>query len=277
MYQLDPEEYVLAQPLFAKMGHHLALDAIVEGHTPAWVYVDDPVAPRTAWMWDLQGEMYLAGAADRPATNHALGELVTARVIPHAQARGVPGLALFHDTAAWGASLPAILPGLEPQQVARRYYTFSRPAIDWQDALPAGSASCRLDEGWLARRDVANMEHLVGWIDSFWHSHAQFLRYSFGFFLLDGDTVASWCLGVFASGQQVELAVATVPEFRGQGYATAVATRSVAFCAEQGLTPHWHCWDDNVASWRVAERIGFVHPTPYKVYYVDIRRSPTGR
>ena len=275
MYPIDPKRYARLRPVFSGLSHHLAIQAIIEGHTPAWVYADDPEAPCTAWMWDLQGEMYVAGTADRAAINRALGSLITDRVVPHARGRGIPGVALFYDTPAWETALESILPGLNPEKAARRTYTFARPAIDWYAALPAGSVPRRLDEGWLARRDVANAEHLAGWVDSFWHSHAEFVRHSFGFALLDGNTVASWCLGVFASGSQVELAVATMPSYRGQGYATAVAARSVAFCAEQGLTPHWHCWDDNVASWRVAEKIGFVNPTTYTVYYAQIRPSPT--
>jgi RimJ/RimL family protein N-acetyltransferase len=146
--------------------------------------------------------------------------------------------------------------------------------MDWRAAVPAGRTLVRVDEGWLARHDLANVEQIAGWVDSFWHSHADFVQHSFGYCLLEGDAVASWCLGVFVSGQEVELGLATVPGSRGQGYATAVAARCVAHCAEQGLTPHWHCWDDNVASWRVAEKVGFVDPTPYTVYFCDIRHDP---
>lgn len=277
MYQLDPENYARVRPLFGGLRHVLAIDSIIDGHTTGGVYADDAEAPRTALAADLQGDLYLAGEAGDAATSRALGQLITGQVIPAAQAGGVPGLAIFYDTPAWEAALGDVLPGLKTIKVARRYYRFAGgqeylAGLDWRATVPPGGGLHRVDEGWLARRDVANMEQVAGWVDSFWHSHAEFVRDSFGFFLLDGDAVASWCLGVFVRGQQVELGVATVPQNRGQGYATAAAARCVAFCIERGLTPHWHCWDNNVASWHIAEKIGFVDPRPYTVTCVDIRR-----
>lgn len=262
--------------MFAGLQHCLAVDSILEGHTPAWVYGDETEAPRTGWLWDRQGEIFLAGEANRAATNRALAGLITGHVVPDAQSRGIPGLALFYDAPAWEAQIPALLGdvgpagSVGPQKRKRRFYAFARPELDWHTTLPSGSVLQRLDETWLARRDVPHIDQVAGWVDSFWRSHADFVAHSFGFTLLDQGAAASWCLGVFVSGAQVELAVATVPAWRGRGYATAVAARAVAFCAEQGLTPHWHCWDDNIASWRIAEKIGFVHPSPYTVYYVDI-------
>lgn len=275
MYPLTLEAYPLVRPLFAELRHNLVVDSIIDGYTPAWVYVDNVEAPRTAWMWDLQGEMLISGRANCAATNRALAGLIAGKAIPHARARGVLGLTLFYDTPAWEAQLSTLLPGFEPEKAARRRYRFDRPRGDWRTMLPAGSALYRLDERWLARRDVRHMEHLVGWVDSFWRNHAHFIDASFGFFLLHGDAVASWCLGAFVSGQQVELGVATMPAYRGQGYATAVAARCVAFCAAHGLTPHWHCWEDNVASWHTAAKIGFVDPTQYMVYRVDIGLTHT--
>lgn len=275
MYKLDPRDYERVRPLFGGLGHVLAIDSILDGHTIGQAYADDVKAPRTALAGTLQGDLYLAGEANNSATNRALGEMIAGTIIPRAQAGGVPGLALFYDAPAWEAVMGDVLPGLETIQVARRYYRFEAPKIDWRDAVPPGRRPgrklVRLDEGGLARRDLPRMEQVTGWVDSFWHSHADFVRHSFGYCLLEGDAVASWCLGVFVSGQQVELGLATVPEARGQGYATAVAARCVAHCAQQGLMPHWHCWDDNVASWRIAEKVGFVDPTRYTVCYADIR------
>jgi GNAT superfamily N-acetyltransferase len=272
MYPLDPKDYERVRPLFGGLHHVLAIDSILDGHTMGQVYADDVAAPRTALAGTLQGDLYLAGEADDPATNRALGVLITGTVIPRAQAGGVPGLALFYDAPAWEAGMDVVLPGLDPIQVGRRSYRFQEPKMDWREAVPSGSGLVRLDESRLARRDLPNMEQVTGWVDSFWHSHADFVQHSFGYCLLEGQAVVSWCLGVFVSGQQVELGLATVPQARGQGYATAVAARCVAHCAEQGLMPHWHCWDDNVASWRVAEKVGFVDPRFYTVYYADIRR-----
>jgi len=270
MHQLAPDTYSLVRPLFRERSSSLFIDSIIDGNTPAWVYVDDVASPHTAFLWDLQTETAVAGHAHCTATNRALGNLVADRVIPHAQSRGLPGLALFYDTPDWEAQANVILPGLGPEKVARRRYVSAQPKMDGHTSLPDGATVHRLDEQWLARRDVRNIEHVVGWVDSFWRDHGDFVDASFGFSLVHENAVASWCLGVFCSGSHVELGLATIPAYQRQGYATAVASHCVSYCAEHGLTPHWHCWEDNVASWRTAEKIGFVNPVSYTVYKTSI-------
>jgi RimJ/RimL family protein N-acetyltransferase len=270
MHKLTAENYQLVRPLSKERSSSLFIDSVIDGNTPAWVYVDDIASPHTAFLWDLQTETAVAGDAHCAVANQALGSLISDQVIPSARARGLPGMALFYDTPDWEAQVNVILPGYTPEKVARRRYVSALPRVDWRTALPAGATVHRLDEQWLGRNDLGNIKQVVGWVDSFWHSHSEFAHTSFGFALTNGITVASWCLGVFASGSHIELGLATVPAYQRQGYATAVAARCVAYCVEHGLTPHWHCWEDNIASWRTAEKIGFADPIQYTVYRIEI-------
>ncbi len=256
--------------MFAGLNYHLAIDSMLDGNTPAWVYADDPYAPRMAWAWDLQGEMYIAGEVGDMETSRALARVISGKVLPHVRGRHIPCLTLSYDRPAWGARLGVLFPKLKTEPAQHRYYAFARPALDWQAAQPAGSELCRLDEALLARRDLRNMEQVAGWVDSFWRTREDFFRTGFGFCLLRENAVAGWCLSVFASGKAYELGLETAPEYRRQGYAAAIAARCVAFCAEQGLTPHWHSEEENIPSWRVAEKVGFVNPTAYTVYRVYV-------
>lgn len=264
------EDYARARPVFAGLRYNLAIDSMLDGNTPAWVYVDDTYAPRTAWMWDLQAEMYIAGDLGQIELNRMLSRAIAGRALPHVRARHIPRLTLFYDKPAWEARLGLIFPGLKAERAQQRYHTFAQPKMDWRVAQPAGSEFCRLDEALLVRHDLRNIEMVAGWVDSFWRTRADFVNTGFGFCLLRGDAVAGLCLSVFVSGRARELGLEVAPEYRGQGYATAVAARCVAFCAEQSLIPHWRSEEENVPSWRVAEKIGFVNPTKYTVYHISI-------
>ncbi len=59
-----------------------------------------------------------------------------------------------------------------------------------------------------------------------------------------------------------------MPEFQGQGYATSVAARCVARCVEKALSSHWHCEEENIPSWRVADKIGYEDPRFYSTYHI---------
>jgi hypothetical protein len=74
MERLDPEDYSRLRPLFAGLRTHLVVDSMIEGNTPAWVFADDPRAPRVGLMWDRQDGLLLAGdpgAADDLASHIA--------------------------------------------------------------------------------------------------------------------------------------------------------------------------------------------------------------
>jgi len=256
--------------VFAGLNYNLAIDSMLDGNTPAWVYVDDLYEPHAAWAWDMQGEMYIAGDIGPIESNRILARVITHKVLPYVKSRYIPRLTLFYDRPAWESRLNVIFPGLKTERAQHRYYAFSQSILDWQAARPAGSEFCRLDEALLARRDLRNGEMLAGWVDSYWRTRADFVNTGFGFALLQDDAVAGWCLSVFVSGKARELGLETAPEYRGQGYATALAARCVAFCTEHGFTPHWHSEEENIPSWRVAEKIGFVNPAAYAVYRVYV-------
>ena len=49
----------------------------------------------------------------------------------------------------------------------------------------------------------------------------------------------------------------TMPEHRGKGYALAAAVAVIHAALAAGLTPVWSCRQENVASVRLAESLGF--------------------
>ena len=156
--------------------------------------------------------------------------------------------------------------GRGAEQAIRRYYQWGQLKVDWRHSVPAGYAMRRLTPELLADTSFENMDQVVGWVDSFWRSHAAFAETGFGFCALRGQAVASWCLSVFASGRDYELGLATMPAHRNQGLATVTAAVSVEHCLNLGGTPHWHCWEDNTPSQVVAAKVGFERPVQYTVY-----------
>ncbi|MCB9444439.1 MAG: GNAT family N-acetyltransferase [Ardenticatenaceae bacterium] len=56
-----------------------------------------------------------------------------------------------------------------------------------------------------------------------------------------------------------DIGVATLPDFRGQGLATAAAALVAQDVQANGRIPVWSCGEDNHASLRVAQKLGFVY------------------
>jgi RimJ/RimL family protein N-acetyltransferase len=136
--------------------------------------------------------------------------------------------------------------------------------------LPSGFALHPLAVNLLDHSELGNIEQVLGWIYSFWREIEDLLARGIGYYVMHDQVIASWCLTVYASGQTVELGVATAPAYRQQGLATVVAAACVADCLAQGRTPVWQCNVDNQASLAVARNVGFVPAFDYAVYSFDL-------
>ena len=59
------------------------------------------------------------------------------------------------------------------------------------------------------------------------------------------------------AGRYADIGVATDEQWRGRGFATAAASIVARRMQETGRTPAWSCGEDNMASLRVAQKLGF--------------------
>ncbi|RPI30659.1 MAG: GNAT family N-acetyltransferase [Chloroflexota bacterium] len=269
MYKLNEEQYARVQPLYESLRFNLLVDSVIDGNTPAWVFADDIENPRTALIWNRQDALLLAGDTENDEINTSLGDVIARQIIPDAHRRRIPGHALIYSPADWESKVTLLLPGLKLEKAQRRYYTSAQLRLSWQDHLPAGYMMSPLDTGLLENPNLANIHPPAGGVLSFWRSIHDFASTGFGYCILEGDTVAAWCLTVYASGNDYELGLATMPAYRNRGLATLVASACLEHCAVNGFKPHWHCWDDNLPSIAVAEKTGFENPVKYTVIRFD--------
>lgn len=271
MEKVEAADFDTLRPLFANLRYNLVIDSILAGHTPAWVYADDTVSPQRALLWNRQDALLLAGAPGDETFNREVAALLTGNLIPDARARHIPQLALFYDPPAWEDQINTLLPGYTPEKAGRRYYRPGPTGTPTPGAIPAGYQIRPIDQNLLQDQTLRNHGHVAGWVTSFWPSYRTFVENGFGYCLVaDADTIASWCLTVYKCGDQYELGVATAPAYRRRGFATLAAAASVDHAQQHGFTLHWHCWDENAPSIAVAARVGFVDPTRYTVYRLDI-------
>lgn len=129
----------------------------------------------------------------------------------------------------------------------------------------------RLDGPLLQSDQLDNLRGVLGWIQSFWHTVGDLRDTGFGFCLLQGETIVSWCLTIYASGEDYELGLTTASGHRSRGHATLVAAACVEHSVERGFVPHWHCNEENLPSIRVAEKVGFSDPTRYTIYVLPLQ------
>jgi GNAT superfamily N-acetyltransferase len=270
MDTLGKDQYEALRPLFESLRYNLVVDSVIDGNTPAWVLADGAERPRTALIWNRQDALLLAGALQDPRVNVELRGVIAEEIVPDARRRHIPQLSLHTEEHGGLARVRRIVAEFEPQRAQRRFYQPGRLRVDWRARMPPGYAMRRMDAELLADEDLVNWRSMISWVRSFWSSDAAFLGTGFGYAVLHGSTLASWCLTVYASDRQFELGLATVPGHRNRGLATLAAAVCVEHCFDRELTPHWHCWEENRASIAVAEKVGFERPQRYEVLRFQI-------
>ena len=100
----------------------------------------------------------------------------------------------------------------------------------------------------------------------FWESEDDFIENGVGFSLFEQGALAATAFSSFVHDDQLELGIETLPAFRGKGYASTVCAALLDYCIENEFEPIWSCRLENIGSYQLAQKIGFV-PTIEVPYY----------
>lgn len=268
--KLEKSQYARIQQLFHELRYSLVVDSILEGNTPAWVYADNPARPKSAMIWNKRDVLLVAGDSNNDRFNQDFSATVLEEIIPDARAQDISVLFCQYDPKAWKTVISQSLNVLEGSRALRRYYNFDRPQLDWHNRVPSGHQMLPIDAPLLENSNLKQTHQLIGWIESFWRTSNDFLDRGFGYCLIKENEILSWCISAYASGKDYELRVATHPSYGDIGFATLVSAACVEHCNQHELTPHWHCWNDDLASISVAERVGFENPVKYPVFRLKL-------
>lgn len=142
-----------------------------------------------------------------------------------------------------------------------------RPPCEWRERIPVGFSISRIDADLAASLDADLTEALgYSWFNTVWGGVEGFLANGFGFVAeyqgSDGPRLASNCRQWGSHDGLAPIQVSTRAAFRGRGLATLVGAAFVEECLRRGMSPEYSCEADNVASIRLAAKLGFYDPIP---------------
>lgn len=205
-------------------------------------YCDDPNAPTAGAI--CVGDFYFV-AGDPAFAGEAL-ELVTD-----------PAEAVFMPASEeWAAALLGLGRGLVR---TTRFRTRPPKAFDMERLEKLGDIS-DLSGYSLEMMDEKYYEQALSerWSQAFvgnFLDYNDFARSGFGCCIAHGGKLvcAASCYSSYSRGVEVE--IATHPDYRRRGLATAAGAAFIAECVRRGLTPHWDA--GNTMSLKIAEKLGF--------------------
>jgi hypothetical protein len=100
-----------------------------------------------------------------------------------------------------------------------------------------------------------------------------FVRHGFGIAALEGEQVAAVSTTYARCSDKVEVAIATHPDHRERGLATAVGAAMLLECRKRSVAPHWNAF--NPVSQRLALRLGLREDGVCEILMLDGARAVT--
>ncbi|MFM9280257.1 GNAT family N-acetyltransferase [Paenibacillus jiagnxiensis] len=271
VHALPTERYPKARPIFDGYDHQLIVSSVIDGNTRGEIYVDDIEDPKTGIIYGIGFEVLCSGDPRDASFHREIANLFVHKLIPNARTYGMPGINVYFPSESWKRALQwALSDRLELMTVRKRFYTFDPANRSPRKEIQTQSGLKQIDESLLNDDLLNNRDALLQWIRLSWRSIGDFARKGIGYCIVEDGTIASWCLSVFASGNQLEFALFTDEAFRNKGYAKMVSAACVEYCLENGRLPLWVCDDDNLSSIRVAEKIGFRKTLDFHVLQVKL-------
>jgi GNAT superfamily N-acetyltransferase len=122
----------------------------------------------------------------------------------------------------------------------------------------------------LSDPQIAFPEGIQDWFDieEMWGTVDNFLSKSVSYCVLHDNRVVAWCVPDCVVGDRIDVGIFTDPRHRRRGLASVAVDATVEHCLNHGFSAvGWHCNAENVASWKTAEKVGFVRNRAYAYYY----------
>ncbi len=274
-HQLDPALFQIVHHVF-DTENHLAIASALTGETPAEVYVDDLLAPHAALLIVLNKRIFLAGTPHDAAFAQGFAALLHQRYTAPTPHDDPTERTIAYTPQEWEAVLPALFADIESRRMARLFY---RRRLDTPVTPPIqldGFTLRQIDAALVAESALVNHHALLAEVHSETPSVEGFLQSKLGFCLQHDHELAAWCLSEYNHGDRCELGIETLPPFRRRGLALVTAGATLAHAQAHGISAvGWHCWQHNIASSALAQKLGFELVEEYPVWYCRFAQRVT--
>ncbi|WP_285767180.1 GNAT family N-acetyltransferase [Peribacillus sp. SI8-4] len=231
--------------------------SVLERFIPGFVFADDFNSPKTIFVGTDSGLSFVGGANSNDAFNGLFLKVCRTNLIEGKR------FTLFSGNGGWDELISDCF-RKELKQSSRYSFTFQPERYDGADIHLQNSFTVRRLDGAAIKR---SQEFDHEYYERFWQSAGHFLDKGFGYSVMKGETeVASECTAIFRGKVYAEIDIYTNAEYRGMGVAKKAAQAFIDHCLRNGMLPRWDCDVENLASMKLADRLGFGEPVMYSIF-----------
>lgn len=93
--------------------------------------------------------------------------------------------------------------------------------------------------------------------DIYWKDIEDFLNNGLNFCIYKNNEYISLAFSGFLYNNKCDIGVETLNRYKGNGYGLLVCSKIIDYCISNGIEPIWGCRSDNIASNKLAKKLGF--------------------
>jgi RimJ/RimL family protein N-acetyltransferase len=267
---LKRRDYEKVRSLFTEISvYNASLPALLDGTIPGWVVVDAPERPRSALAATAEGHFLAGDSTDEGFVTRVNAHLATHHMNDEPTVAG-DGIYLRFHPRGWEDHVAALFRPRAPMTLLGRHYLLTElRTTDWRDRLPESFSVRRIDAAFLEDPELAVPGDLHEQLEENWETRGRYLEHGFGCAAIREDSVSHWSLADCATKDgRCEIGIWSTSENRRLGLASITTAACVELALSIGFDRvGWQCLDSNVASWKTAERVGFVHERTSTSFY----------
>lgn len=258
--EVAPSEIRSFAAYFAGAHPEMVVASVGEGNTEARLWtVDQLDAAPVVLLWDKGNNvLYCGGQLISDGAQQALAALIDTQIKPQAIQQQRARFKVRALTPSFEGALGALFGGIVLHEIHTLFYRFvqqSPPIVP--RAAVEGVQLVPIDRALLERGELEQTAQVRAEIRWMWPSEQRFYEHGFGYAALLGARLIGWCTAEYRSRQHCGIGIETVSGYERRGVATVAAARFVQECQRRGVQPAWECASSNLASIRVAEKVGF--------------------
>lgn len=258
MKQLKAEEFYRVQKYVGFKGLSPETISIIMKNNPGNIYVDDSKMPKTAliWSYGIEG-FYLIGDDSNKKTNNNIKEFVDTIIIKGMKEKDYDCFEVTGSTPSWDKTIIEIFgqKGLGSWKQLMYIWDLNTQRKTLETDLTYEIRSIK-DESF-DTNELVNKDFFINELLQYWGNLDTLKKKGNCFYAVINDEVMGMCYTGFVTDEMKAIGIETVGKYRRNKVGYNLALKCIDEIVEEGKTPYWECMDENTASKRLAEKLGF--------------------
>lgn len=270
MYEIYGPQFSCITPLLKGVSTYLSLPAIIQRKSQGKIWVDNPLNPDIALVWDVvNGFLFMLKKSIAYSNNSKINVFLKDILLPLAKKSGYQNICVFMLCDQTNTKLHELFTGFSFNTGAIDHFQLKTNVNELTITIPSIFNLVKIDDN-ILDKPIANIKEIKRCITACWPDLDNYFEEGIGYVLLRKNTVVSWCSTDYVVSNACDLYVETFNGYKQKEFGTIVSLPCVKKCLEKGYEVNWHCWHDNLGSIRIAEKIGFHKKGIHNVYSITL-------